>query len=58
MIQLQMKQELKKELMVKVQYSLKDAVFHLLKENVPIMQQAGFAVGVWVWTFMVRGDKK
>ena len=36
----------------------REKVFHSLKENVPIMQQAGFTVGVWVWTFMVRGDKK
>lgn len=33
-------------------------VFDSLKKNVPIFQKAGFIVGVWVWTFMVRGDKK
>ncbi|MBE6612637.1 MAG: hypothetical protein E7632_09100 [Ruminococcaceae bacterium] len=29
-------------------------VFDSLKENVPLFQKAGFTVGVWVWTFMVR----
>lgn len=33
-------------------------VFAALKKNVPLFQKAGFTVGVWVWTFMVRGDKK
>ncbi len=32
----------------------REKVFASLKENVPIFQKAGFAVGVWVWTFMVR----
>ena len=29
-------------------------VFASLKKNVPIFQKAGFTVGVWVWTFMMR----
>ena len=29
-------------------------VFASLKENVPLFQKAGFTVGVWVWTFMLR----
>ena len=33
-------------------------VFESLKENVPLFQKAGFIVGVWIWTFMVYGDKK
>ena len=33
-------------------------VFESLKENVPLFQKAGFTVGVWIWTFMVCGDKK
>lgn len=36
----------------------REEVFARLKKNVPIFQDAGFTVGVWVWTFMVRGDKK
>ena len=36
----------------------REKVFADLKKNVPIFQKAGFTVGVWVWTFMVRGDKK
>ena len=36
----------------------REKVFADLKKNVPILQEAGFTVGVWVWTFMVRGDKK
>lgn len=35
----------------------REKVFADLKKNVPIFQKAGFTVGVWVWTFMVRGDK-
>lgn len=33
-------------------------VFESLKRNVPIFQKEGFSVGVWVWAFMVRGDKQ
>ena len=33
-------------------------VFEALKKNIPVFQKAGFLVGVWVWTFMVRGDKQ
>lgn len=29
-------------------------VFNSLKVNVPILQKAGFTVGVWVWTYMIR----
>ncbi|MBO5218422.1 MAG: hypothetical protein J6C52_03260 [Clostridia bacterium] len=29
-------------------------VFASLRENVPLFQKAGFTVGVWVWTFMIR----
>ncbi|MBQ2707111.1 MAG: hypothetical protein IJF67_02510, partial [Clostridia bacterium] len=29
-------------------------VFASLRENVPRFQKAGFTVGVWVWTFMIR----
>ena len=36
----------------------REKVFLSLKENVPILQQAGFTVGVWVWTFMIHEDKK
>ena len=36
----------------------REKVFADLKKNVPIFQKAGFTVGVWVWTFMVRGDKQ
>ncbi len=36
----------------------RNKVFEALKKNVPLFQKAGFTVGVWVWTFMVRGDKK
>lgn len=35
-----------------------EKVFDSLKINVPLFKNAGFTVGVWVWTFMVRGDKK
>ena len=31
-----------------------EKVFASLRKNVPIFQQAGFKVGVWVWTFMIR----
>lgn len=31
-----------------------EKIFKSLKENVPLFQKAGFAVGVWVWTFMIR----
>ena len=32
----------------------REAVFAALKKNVPLFQEAGFRVGVWVWTFMIR----
>lgn len=32
----------------------REEVFETLKKNVPIFQKAGFTVGVWVWTFMIR----
>ncbi len=31
-----------------------EKVFASLQENVPLFQKAGFTVGVWVWTFMLR----
>ena len=31
-----------------------EKVFSALNENVPLFKAAGFTVGVWVWTFMVR----
>ena len=34
----------------------REKVFLALRENVPIFQKAGFTVGVWVWTFMVREE--
>lgn len=34
----------------------REHVFASLRENVPILQAAGFEVGVWVWTFMVREE--
>ncbi len=34
----------------------REKVFETLKVNVPLFQKAGLTVGVWVWTFMVRGD--
>lgn len=36
----------------------REKVFNSLKKEVPVFKAAGFTVGVWVWTFMVRGDKK
>ena len=32
----------------------REAVFLSLKKNVPLFKEAGFRVGVWVWTFMIR----
>ncbi len=32
----------------------REKVYASLKENVPLFRQAGFKVGVWVWTFMIR----
>ena len=29
-------------------------VFASLKESIPLFKNAGFTVGVWVWTFMIR----
>ena len=31
-----------------------ETVFASLRENVSVLQEAGFTVGVWVWTFMIR----
>lgn len=31
-----------------------EKVFASLRENIPLFQNAGFTVGVWVWTFMIR----
>lgn len=36
----------------------RQSVFDALKVNVPLFQKSGLKVGVWVWAFMVRGDKK
>ena len=36
----------------------RERVFNSLRRNVPIFQKAGFKVGVWVWAFLVYGDKK
>ena len=36
----------------------REKVFAALKENVSLFQKAGFTVGVWVWAFMICGDKK
>jgi len=36
----------------------RNKVFELLKETVPVFRKEGFDVGVWVWAFMVRGDRK
>ena len=34
----------------------RERVFAALRENVPLFQKEGFSVGVWVWTFMLRGE--
>ena len=36
----------------------REQVFERLKKYIPVFQEAGFIVGVWIWAFMVRGDKK
>ena len=36
----------------------REKVFAALKKEVPVFKAMGFTVGVWVWAFMVRGDKK
>ncbi len=33
-------------------------VFESLAKNVPVFQKAGFAVGVWIWTFMLPGENQ
>lgn len=36
----------------------KRGTFDSLKKFIPVFKDAGFEVGVWVWAFMVIGDKK
>jgi len=35
-----------------------EKVFESLKENIPLFQKAGLSVGIWIWAFMLCGDKK
>ncbi|MBR1868278.1 MAG: hypothetical protein IJ800_06870 [Clostridia bacterium] len=35
-----------------------EIVVDLIKEHISLFKNAGFEVGVWIWTFMIVGDTK